>query len=239
MKGKYLKQGLRDGIPICFGYFAVSFAFGILAVESGCSIFESVLISFTNLTSAGQFAGLTVIAQAGTLLEMALTQLVINARYMLMSIALSQKVDSGFRGIWRWILGFGITDEIFAAAIQRDEPIAKSYFGGLMFLPLILGWTSGTFFGAFLGNVLPEILTNALGIALYGMFIAVVVPKSVEDKQACPQWCCWPLPSASCSNMFRYLRGFPVDLLSLSVRLSPRQPVQCCFRWRRKSEWIL
>lgn len=182
MKGKYLKQGLRDGIPICFGYFAVSFAFGILAVESGCSIFESVLISFTNLTSAGQFAGLTVIAQAGTLLEMALTQLVINARYMLMSIALSQKVDSGFRGIWRWILGFGITDEIFAVAIQRDEPIAKSYFGGLMFLPVI-GWTSGTFFGAFLGNVLPEILTNALGIALYGMFIAVVVPKSVEDKQ--------------------------------------------------------
>ena len=172
MKGKYLKQGLRDGIPICFGYFAVSFAFGILAVESGCSIFESVLISFTNLTSAGQFAGLTVIAQAGTLLEMALTQLVINARYMLMSIALSQKVDSGF----------GITDEIFAAAIQREEPIAKSYFGGLMFLPVI-GWTSGTFFGAFMGNVLPEILTNALGIALYGMFIAVVVPKSVEDKQ--------------------------------------------------------
>ncbi len=182
MNGKYLKKGLRDGIPICLGYFAVSFAFGILAVKGGCTIFESVLISLTNLTSAGQFAGLTVIVQAGTLLEMAVTQLVINARYMLMSIALSQKVDSDFRGIWRWILGFGITDEIFAAAIQSDSPIKKSYFGGLMFLPII-GWTGGTFFGAFLGNILPQILTNALGVALYGMFIAVVVPKSAEDKR--------------------------------------------------------
>lgn len=181
MSGQYVKKGLRDGIPIGLGYFAVSFAFGILAVESGCTVFESVLISLTNLTSAGQFAGVTVIAQAGTLLEMALTQFVINARYMLMSIALSQKVDSGFRGIWRWILGFGITDEIFAAAIQSEPPVRKSYFGGLMFLPVI-GWTSGTFFGAFLGNILPEILTNALGVALYGMFIAVVIPKSAEDS---------------------------------------------------------
>lgn len=181
MKHKYLQRGLRDGIPICLGYFAVSFAFGILAVESGCSILESVLISFTNLTSAGQFAGLTVIAQAGTLVEMALTQLVINARYLLMSIALSQKVDNDFRGIWRWILGFGITDEIFAAAIQSEQPVKKSYFGGLLFLPVI-GWTSGTFFGAFLGNILPEILTNALGVALYGMFIAVVIPKAAEER---------------------------------------------------------
>ena len=118
-----LKRGLRDGIPICLGYFAVSFAFGILAVEGGCTIFESVLISLTNLTSAGQFAGLTVIVQAGTLVEMAVTQLVINARYMLMSIALSQKVDSGFRGIWRWILGFGITDEIFPERGPGDKGV--------------------------------------------------------------------------------------------------------------------
>ena len=179
-----LKRGLRDGIPICLGYFAVSFAFGILAVEGGCTIFESVLISLTNLTSAGQFAGLTVIVQAGTLVEMAVTQLVINALYMLMSIALSQKVDSGFRGIWRWILGFGITDEIFAAAVQSEGPVTKGYFGGLMLLPVI-GWTAGTFCGAFLGNILPEILTHALGGARYGMFIAVGVPKSAEDKRVC------------------------------------------------------
>lgn len=198
-----LKRGLRDGIPICLGYFAVSFAFGILAVEGGCTIFESVIISLTNLTSAGQFAGLTVIVQTGTLLEMAVTQLVINARYMLMSIALSQKVDSGFRGIWRWILGFGITDEIFAAAIQSEEPIKKSYFGGLMLLP-ILGWTGGTFFGAFLGNILPEILTNALGVALYGMFIAVVVPKSAEDKHVC----CVVLLAVIISILLKYVPVF-------------------------------
>ena len=175
-----VKKGLRDGIPISLGYFAVSFAFGILAVDSGCTVLEAVLISFTNLTSAGQFAGLTVIAQAGTLLEMAITQLVINSRYMLMSIAMSQKVDADFHGIWRWLLGYGITDEIFAAAIQTDGTIKRSYFGSLIILPVI-GWTAGTFLGAFLGNILPVMLTNALGVALYGMFIAVVVPKARED----------------------------------------------------------
>lgn len=175
-----VKKGLRDGIPIALGYFAVSFAFGILAVDSGCTVLEAVLISFTNLTSAGQFAGLTVIAQAGTLLEMAVTQLVINSRYMLMSIAMSQKVDADFHGIWRWLLGYGITDEIFAAAIQTDGTIKRSYFGSLIILPVI-GWTAGTFLGAFLGNILPVMLTNALGVALYGMFIAVVVPKARED----------------------------------------------------------
>ena len=180
MNMESVKKGLRDGIPISLGYFAVSFAFGILAVDSGCTVLEAVLISFTNLTSAGQFAGLTVIAQAGTLLEMAVTQLVINSRYMLMSIAMSQKVDADFHGIWRWLLGYGITDEIFAAAIQTDGTIKRSYFGSLIILPVI-GWTAGTFLGAFLGNILPVMLTNALGVALYGMFIAVVVPKARED----------------------------------------------------------
>ena len=180
MNMESVKKGLRDGIPIALGYFAVSFAFGILAVDSGCTVLEAVLISFTNLTSAVQFAGLTVIAQAGTLLEMAVTQLVINSRYMLMSIAMSQKVDADFHGIWRWLLGYGITDEIFAAAIQTDGTIKRSYFGSLIILPVI-GWTAGTFLGAFLGNILPVMLTNALGVALYGMFIAVVVPKARED----------------------------------------------------------
>ena len=177
-----VKKGLRDGIPISLGYFAVSFAFGILAVDSGCTVLEAVLISFTNLTSAGQFAGLTVIAQAGTLLEMAVTQLVINSRYMLMSIAMSQKVDADFHGIWRWLLGYGITDEIFAAAIQTDGTIKRSYFGSLIILPVI-GWTAGTFLGAFLGNILPVMLTNALGVALYGMFIAIVVPPAKTDRK--------------------------------------------------------
>ena len=135
----------------------------------------------TNLTSAGQFAGVTVLAAMGTYVEMAMTQLVINSRYSLMAISLSQKVDGKFRGVWKWLLGFAITDEIFAVAIGHDGSISKEYFSGLISLP-ILGWSAGTLFGAVLGNVVPEIITTSLGIALYGMFIAVVVPKARENR---------------------------------------------------------
>ena len=173
-------RGLRDGIPICLGYYAVSIAFGLLAVSQGLTALEAVLISATNLTSAGQFAGLTIIAALGSYVEMALTQLVINLRYMLMSISLSQKVDEKFTGIWRFILGFGITDEIYAVAISQ-ESVSREYFAGLMLLP-ILGWSGGTLTGAILGNVLPEIITNALGVALYGMFIAIVVPAARDSR---------------------------------------------------------
>lgn len=175
------KQGIRDGIPIGLGYAAVSFAFGILAVDKDLTVSEAVLISLTNLTSAGQFAGLTIIAELGTLVEMALSQFIINLRYMLMAISLSQKVDDDFKGIWRWILGFAITDEIFAVAIQNPGKIKRNYF---MDLPLFqsLDGTLGTLGGALLGNILPAIITNALGVALYGMFIAVVVPKARDDS---------------------------------------------------------
>ena len=168
------KQGIRDGIPIGLGYAAVSFAFGILAVDKDLTVSEAVLISLTNLTSAGQFAGLTIIAELGTLVEMALSQFIINLRYM-------QKVDDDFKGIWRWILGFAITDEIFAVAIQNPGKIKRNYFMGLTIIPII-GWTLGTLGGALLGNILPAIITNALGVALYGMFIAVVVPKARDDS---------------------------------------------------------
>ncbi len=175
-----LKKGLTDGIPVALGYFSVSIAFGLMAVQAGCTWFEALLISFTNLTSAGQFAGVTVMAGMGTYLEMALTQLVINSRYALMGIALSQKTDSRFKGVWRLILGFAITDEIFAVAIGQEGSVSRKYFAGLMSLPII-GWSAGTVCGAVLGNIMPEIITNALGIALYGMFIAVVVPKAREN----------------------------------------------------------
>lgn len=140
-------KGLKDGIPVALGYFSVSIAFGLMAIENECSALEAVLISLTNLTSAGQFAGVTVLATMGTYVEMAVTQLVINSRYSLMAIFLSQKVDGKFRGIWKWLLGFAITDEIFAVAIGHDGPISKEYFSGLMSLP-ILGWSAGTLFGA-------------------------------------------------------------------------------------------
>ena len=130
---------------------------------------------------SAMIAGLTIIAELGTLVEMALSQFIINLRYMLMAISLSQKVDDDFKGIWRWILGFAITDEIFAVAIQNPGKIKRNYFMGLTIIPII-GWTLGTLGGALLGNILPAIITNALGVALYGMFIAVVVPKARDDS---------------------------------------------------------
>ena len=174
------KKGLKDSIPIALGYFSVSIAFGLMAVECGCTALEALLISVTNLTSAGQFAGITVIAGAGTYIEMAVTQLVINSRYALMGVSLSQKADKKLRGAWRFLLGFAITDEIFAVAIGNDGEISREYFSGLAILP-IFGWSLGTFCGAVLGNILPAVITSALGVALYGMFIAVVVPKAREN----------------------------------------------------------
>ena len=173
-------KGIKDGIPIALGYFSVSIAFGLMAVEAGCTWVEAMLISLTNLTSAGQFAGVTVLAHMGTYIEMALTQLVINSRYALMGISLSQKVNARFKGIWRVVLGFAITDEIFAVAIGQDGELSRRYFAGLSIIPII-GWTSGTVVGAVLGNIMPEIITSALGVALYGMFIAFVVPKAREN----------------------------------------------------------
>ena len=169
--------GLRDGIPIALGYFSVSFGFGISAVNSGLSPLAAVLISMTNLTSAGQVAGLEVIAALGSLLEIALTQLTINSRYFLMSLSLSQKLDRSFTLPHRFLASFGITDEIFGVASSKKEPIVPSYMYGLILLPFI-GWASGTLLGAIAGNILPDNVTNALGIAIYGMFVAIVVPSA-------------------------------------------------------------
>lgn len=175
-----LKRGIKDGIAIGLGYFSVSFSFGILAIANGFSVLEAVLISMTNLTSAGQFAGITIIASMGSLLEMAVTQLIINMRYSLMAISLSQKVDKRFGISARLLLGFGITDEIFAAAMGSRKGISRKYFLGLMSLPYV-GWTLGTLAGAVFGNIMPEIICDALGIALFGMFIAIVVPDMKRD----------------------------------------------------------
>lgn len=173
-------KGLKDGIPIGLGYVSVSFAFGIMAVSCGLTWWQALLISMTNLTSAGQFAGLNIMVAAGSMMEMAITQLVINLRYSLMSISLSQKVDKSMNGIYRWLLGFGITDEIFAVAQSRAGKINRRYMTGLIVIPYI-GWALGTFLGAVCGNVLPEIISNTLSVALYGMFIAIVVPNMKRD----------------------------------------------------------
>ncbi len=177
------KRGMQDGIPIALGYVSVSFTFGLMAVASGMTWWQALLISMTNLTSAGQFAGLEIMVAGGAMIEMALTQLVINLRYALMSISLSQKVDSTVDTLNRLAIGFGVTDEIFAVAVSRKKAASKSYMYGLIAIPYI-GWAAGTALGAVLGGVLPDIVCNALGIAIYGMFLAIIIPQGRDDKNS-------------------------------------------------------
>ncbi len=176
------KMGLRDGVPICLGYFSVAFAFGIFAVAEGLSVAEAVLISAFNLTSAGQLAAVPIIAGGGRFIELALTQLVINLRYALMSVSLSQRLGPSVRPGDRFAMAFANTDEIFAMAHSKEEPVGRRYFYGLMITPFF-GWTLGTLAGSVAGNILPEVIVSALGIAIYAMFIAVFVPASREDRK--------------------------------------------------------
>jgi len=172
---KTFANGLRAGIPIALGYLSVSFTFGIIAVSYGFHWWEALLISLTTVTSAGQFAGIQTMLLPGHYLDMLISQLTINIRYSFMSISLSQKTDKRFQGIWRWILGFTMTDEIFAVAAAK-ESVSRSFFAGLSTLPYI-GWGLGTLLGALLGEILPRSVMSALGIAIYGMFVAIVVPE--------------------------------------------------------------
>lgn len=174
------KQGLQDGIAIGLGYFAVSFSFGI-AGSNFLSWPFVTFISMTNLTSAGQFAGLQIMHAAGTFFEMALATFFINLRYSLMAISLSQKVSPEFGTLQRLLLSTGITDEIYAVAMSQKGKIPPRYFFGLMIAPYI-GWSTGTLVGAYAGEILPQILTSALGVALYGMFIAIVVPQMKASR---------------------------------------------------------
>lgn len=177
-----MQRGIRDGIPIAVGYFSVSFTFGMMAVQSGISPFHAVLISLLNLTSAGQFAGLTVIVSNASLMEMALTQLVVNIRYALMSISLSQKLDDSVKMRSRLLIAYGNTDEIFAVASSKPGTVGAKYLYGLILLP-VLGWVGGTLAGAVASTLLPGTVISALGVALYGMFIAIVVPPAKEHKE--------------------------------------------------------
>ncbi len=181
MKKQEFLEGIRDGLPICFGYFSVSMAFGLTAVLSGIPLWAAVVISLTNLTSAGQFAGMNLIAANGALVEIGLTTLIINIRYFLMSISVSQKVEQKMSMKKRLAVAFGITDEIFAVSMQRDHELTTAYMAGLILTPVI-GWTGGTLVGAAATSLMPPVLSNAFGIALYGMFIAIVVPPAREHK---------------------------------------------------------
>lgn len=175
------KEGIKDGLPICLGYFSVSMAFGLTVTESGLPIWAAVLMSLSNLTSAGQFAGANILIEHGSLIELAITTLIINLRYFLMSIAVSQKLDQAFNTPKRLITSFGITDEVFAVAVRRIKDLSFIYMVGLIITP-VLGWTLGTLTGAIASSLLPKSVASAIGIALYGMFIAIVIPPAKASK---------------------------------------------------------
>ena len=175
------REGLRDGLPIGLGYLSVSFGFAIWAVKQGIPGIVLVVLSGTNLTSAGQVAGVTVMAAGGLLIELALTEFIINLRYALMSVTLTQKLHPAFRLWQRMIAAFFVTDEIFAVSSTRKGLLTFPYMMGLGCLPWI-GWTVGTALGAFAGTLLPAALSAALGIAIYGMFMAIIVPPAMEER---------------------------------------------------------
>ena len=178
---KEYTKGVRRGIPVGVGYFSVSFGFGAMAASQAIKALDATLISITNLTSAGQFAGLTLILVSATLWEMVLTQLVINSRYALMSLALSQRMGKNI-GFWpRLLIAYINTDEIFALAMAEPQPLTTPFMLGLGLTPVI-GWTMGTLCGALAGSVLPAGIQAALGVMLYGMFIAIVVPPAKQER---------------------------------------------------------
>ena len=190
------RDGIRDGIPICLGYLSVSFAFGIFAVGSGLSILEALLISMTNVTSAGQLAAVPIFAGGGTLIELAVSMFVINMRYALMSVSLSQKLGKSVRFADRFLIAFVNTDEVFAVASAKPGSVGRRYFFGLILTPW-LGWATGTLLGAVAGNILPAIVISALGVAIYGMFIAIVIPPA--RKHAATALCILAAVAMSCA----------------------------------------
>ena len=186
MRKKEYIDGMRLGMPICIGYFFVSFGFGAMAVAEGLKWWIATLISATNLTSAGQSAGLTVITEVGAevaaiLGQLVLTQLVINSRYGLMSLALGQKFGPSVGTGARLVCAFFNTDEVFALGMSRQGKLTPWFFLGAGTVAAI-GWITGTVSGALAGSLLPESIRAVLGVMLYGMFIAIVVPQAREEK---------------------------------------------------------
>lgn len=174
-------NGFKAGLPIGLGYLIVSFTFGMTACLSGFTPWEAIIMSMTNVTSAGQFAGMQLITNHADYFELMLTVGIINLRYMLMSAALSQKLSDKMTFVQRLIIAFGITDEVFSVALVEVKEITFSYFMGLFSLPF-LGWTLGTVLGTIMDNFMNQQLQNAAAIALYCMFIALVLPPAKHHK---------------------------------------------------------
>lgn len=180
-KRQWFVRGMRAGVPICMGYFAVAIALGIAAKNAGISSLQSALTSLLINASAGEYAGFALIAVGASYVEVTLMEAVANARYLLMSASLSQKLDGNTKWWERLLLGFTVTDEIFGASIMVVGRLSP-YFTYGAFVVATMGWTGGTFVGAVLGNVLPARVLSALAVGLYGMFISVFIPEAKKNR---------------------------------------------------------
>lgn len=218
MKSNFLR-GMYHGIPIALGYLSVSFGFGIMAAKAGLSVLAASAISATNLTSAGQAAGVDIIAASGTIIEMILVQLTINIRYSLMALSLSQKLDRKFTAPHRLAASYGITDEIFAVCSAQKQPLTPAYMYG-MILVAFIGWVTGTALGAEAGQLLPAAVNSAMGIVLYGMFLAIIIPPSKKQKSVLVV----VIAAAAVSILFKYVftmvsGGFAVIISAVAASL--------------------
>lgn len=176
-----LGDGMRDGVPIGLGYFAVSFSLGIAAKNAGLTPFQGFLASLLCNASAGEYAGFTLIAAGATYLELAVVTLIANARYLLMSCAMSQRLDPAMPGFHRPLMAFHITDELFGIAIARPGCLNPFYSYGAVLVAAPC-WAVGTALGAIAGGLLPLRLVSAFSVALYGMFLAVIIPAARQSK---------------------------------------------------------
>ena len=178
---KWYKKGIKDGIPIALGYFAVAFTLGIVAKKAGLTAFQAMLTAGLTNASAGGYAAFSIIAAGGGYIEMAITQLIVNARYLLMSCALSQKLSPETSTLKRAILAFDVTDEVFGISVSVQGTLNPFYNYGAMSVA-IPGWALGTFFGVVMGNILPPSIVSALSVGLYGMFLAIIIPPARKNK---------------------------------------------------------
>lgn len=177
----WFQKGMRDGIPIALGYFAVSFTLGITAKNAGLTALQAMLASFTLNASAGEFAGFTLIAAGASYLEVAVMEFVANARYLLMSCALSQKLSPDTPLWQRLLIGYDVTDEIFGISISVPGRLHPYYTFGAITVA-VPGWSIGTYLGVLMGNILPANVVSALSVGLYGMFIAIIIPPARKSK---------------------------------------------------------
>ncbi len=200
-------RGLKRGFPICLGYFPVSFTFGLIAVKMGFTPAQATLISLTNMASAGQFAGIRLIEGGAAYIELVVTTFIINLRYFLMSLSLSQKVNPEMPFYKRAVMAYCITDEVFALSAMEPDEVTFPFFGGLMITPII-GWTTGTLVGAVASELLSPMVQGCMGIALYCMFIAIIIPPARKSRKVALA----VVVAAALSCIFKYVPG--INMLS-------------------------